>query len=188
MKNLIVVIALVLVSKFGFAQKQTLALDEHNKYIYYQTAEQPGASAHDLYTRCYAGLSKTYTPKEIKGKPDSQILVNSKVVLYAGLTKHEDGQVTYQLHTEFKDGKYRYWLSDFVFTPYQRDRYNNYVPIAGKELPLEQAKGKVDKSSLDNYMDQLMKHCKQVGENLKQFAANAQKQEEKAQKVDTHKW
>lgn len=189
MRNLFIIFAFVFISSFAFAQKETLALDEHtNKYIYYQVAEQSGTSGHQLFTRCLDGLQKDFSKKELKAVGDSQIVVTSKLLLNGGMFKHEEGEIAYKYIIEFRDGKYRYWLTDFVYTPYQRDRYNNYVPVPGKEVTLEQAKNKVDKNLLSNYMDQTLKYCKQAGENLKHYAANAHKQEEKTQKVDTRKW
>ena len=89
---------------------------------------------------------------------------------------------------EFKDQKYRYWLTGFVFTPYQRDRYGNYVPQQGIDIPLENALSKFTKKDVDGYLDETGTFCKQFGDRLKLFIINAPKKEEITKKVVTDKW
>src|ERR1700743_2377598 len=82
-------------------------------------------------------------------------------ITYASFVKHENGAMSYTLNIECKDGKYRYWLTDFVFTPYERNRYGVYVPVNGIEIPLETAESKVTQQELDGYFDQTGAFCKQ---------------------------
>ncbi|HEX3384030.1 MAG TPA: hypothetical protein VHS53_02520, partial [Mucilaginibacter sp.] len=65
--------------------------------------------------------------------------------------------------------KYRYWLTDFIFRPYQRDRYGMFVPVNGIEVPLEKASSKLDKKEVNDYLDQTGTYCMQTGDNLKAF-------------------
>src|SRR4051812_1170276 len=123
MKNFLLLITLVFIGKLAIAQKELVTIDEHNKYIFYQVADMPGATADTMYNRCFAGLKKKEGIKPIAGEGQA-IIVKSKMMLYSNLSyvKHEDGELTYNLHIEFKDAKYRFWLTDFAYTPYQRNR------------------------------------------------------------------
>jgi hypothetical protein len=87
--------------------------------------------------------------------------------------KHEKGSISYIVNIEFKDQKYRYWLTSFIFTPYQRDRYGNFVAQAGVNIPLEKALTKLDKKDVDNYLNETGTFCKQFGESLKQHIISA---------------
>jgi hypothetical protein len=151
----------------------------------------PGLPIDSLHAR---GLSflKTISPKiklKTAGK-DNTISGEGKFITYnsTSLLKHESGEVDYILNIEFKDQKYRFWLTDFTFTPYERDRYDNYVPKPGIEIPLETAISKLEKKELDAYLDETGAFCKQFGERLKIYLLNAPKKEENAKKAIPDKW
>jgi hypothetical protein len=178
--------------KTTFAQKQQLTFDEHDKYIYYQVADMPGSNADTLYNRCLAGLTQYF--HNSTGKPEvtpgSSIIIHSKLIVYnnTGMAKHEDGEIAYTLHLEFKDAKYRYWLSDFVLQPYQRNRYSEYEKIPGIQVPLEKVKAKYDKKTLTNYQEQITDFGKQLGENLKLYVINSPKKDAGQNKTNTKEW
>jgi hypothetical protein len=192
MKNLLALIAIVCICKYAHAQKELVTLDEHNKYIYYQVTDMPGISADTLYNRCLTGLTRM-KPKQA-GKPvtvpGSSITIKSKIMIYSSLTyvKHEDGELAYTLNIEFKDAKYRYWLTDFVFMPYQRNRYGVFERAPGVEIPAEKIKDKYDGRVLDNYLEQIALFGKQTGDLLKLYTANPQKKQASPTKIDTKKW
>lgn len=181
----------ILAAKITMAQQDILSFDEHNKYIYYQVADAPGLSADSLHTMGVNFL-KTYYPK-IKIK----VIVNSaningpgKFLSYGGVSviKHEKAEVDFQLNIEFKDQKYRFWLTGFIVTPYQRDRYGNFVPEPGIDIPLEDAASKFDKKDVDDYLNDTGAFCKQFADKLKQFIKNTPKKEEITKKIVTDKW
>jgi hypothetical protein len=191
MKKLIIALVYILFAKAALAQQDLLSFDEHNKYIYYQVVDMPGISADTLHGR---GLSflKTYYPK-IKIKAianENGVSGPGKFLVYGGISvlKHEKGEINFVLNIEFKDQKYRYWLTNFIFTPYQRDRYGNFVPQQGIDIPLENALAKFDKKDVDGYLNETGAYCKQFGDKLKQFVINVPKKEEVIKKVVTDKW
>ena len=191
MKTTIITLICILFAKINFAQQNLLSFDEHNKYIYYQVADAPGKPVDTLHNR---GLNflKAYYPK-IKLKPvadGGNISAEGRFLCYGSTSvfKHEKGEVTFKVNMEFKDQKYRFWLTDFVFTPYQRDRYGNFVPEPGIDIPLENATTKFDKKDVDTYLDETGAFCKQFGERLKQFILTVPKKEEVVKKVVPDKW
>jgi len=191
MKRNIIVVLLILLVKFSYAQQQLLSFDEHNKYIFYQVNDAPEFPTDSLHARALSFV-KSFTPKiKLKtGVKETNISGEGKFITYnsTSVLKHESGEIDYVFNMEFKDQKYRFWLTDFSFIPYERDRYNNYVPKPGIEIPLETAAAKLDKKELETHLDETGAFCKQFGERLKIYLQNAPKKEETTKKVVTDKW
>ncbi|WP_431198784.1 hypothetical protein ACQ86K_21895 [Mucilaginibacter sp. P19] len=66
MKKILLGFVGLLFSSGAFAQKDSLAFDENNKYIYYKTVDQPGSIADSLYSRGLYFLTKAYPKKVLK--------------------------------------------------------------------------------------------------------------------------
>jgi hypothetical protein len=192
MKTLLFGLVIVLFAKNTFAQQDLLSFDEHNKYIYYQVVNMPGIPADSLHERGEYFLKVVYPKTVVKNLSAEALLGEGKFITYGGVSvmRHEKGEIAYQVNIEFKDQKYRFWLTGFVFTPYQRDRYGNFVPQQGVEIPLETAISKLDKKELDSYLDETGAFCKQWGDKLKIYMLKtpAPKKEETVKKVVTDKW
>ena len=191
MKTTIIALVCILFAKITFAQQDLLSFDEHNKYIYYQVVDMPGLTADTLHGRGLNFLKAFYPKIKLKTIPgENNISGQGKFLSYSGVSvlKHEKGEIAFQLSIEFKDQKYRYWLTGFIFTPYQRDRYGNFVPQQGIDIPLENILSKFDKKEADDYLNETGTFCKQFGDRLKQFEINAPKKEEITKKVVTDKW
>ena len=191
MKTKILAAVFILFAKYTFAQQELLSFDEHNKYIFYKVIDLPGINEDSLHSRTERFL-KTVSPKlKLKAEPGkSGITCEGKLLTHGGLSlaKHENGEVAYQLNIEFKDQKYRFWLTDFVYTSYARDRYGNFVPQVGKEVPLEEAASKLEKKELNGCLNETGFFCKQFDERLKVYLINAPKKEETVKKVVVDKW
>ena len=190
MKTTFIALICILFAKITFAQQDFLSFDEHNKYIYYQVAEAPGQLVDTMHSRGINFLKAYYPKIKVKAVADGKnISAEGKFLSYGGTSvlKHEKGEVTFKANIEFKDQKFRFWLTDFVFTPYQRDRYGNFVPEPGIDIPLENAVSKFDKKDVDAYLDETGAFCKQFGDRLKQFILDMPKKEEVVKKVVTDK-
>ena len=172
MKKLFVVLVCLLTVKSAVAQKDLLSLDEHNKYIYYQVISQPGLTADTFQNRSQYFLKTNYPKDQLtKSQAAESITGTGKLLMLTGISaaKHIDGEVSYTFNIEYKDQKYRYWLTDFVFTPYYVDRYGNSVPKPGIDIPLEEGTAKLEKGQLSNYSIQISNYSKQFGDKLKQY-------------------
>jgi hypothetical protein len=191
MKKIAVLVISLMVAGMANAQKSLLSLDEHNKYIYYQVVDLPGISADSLYKNAEYFIKSVY-PKTKSAKSSNSINIKDKFLTYTSFVKHENGEMAYTLNIECKDAKYRYWLTDFVFTPYERNRYGVYVPVSGIEIPLESAESKVIKKDLDGYFDQTGAFCKQLGEKLKKEMTEGhttkKPDQQPVKKIVTDKW
>ena len=192
MKIILSAIVCILLAKVSFAQSELLSFDEHNKYIYYQVVDMPAISADSLHYRSLNFLKKEYPKFKLKINNPDELSGQGQFLTYGGISilKHEKGAITYTVNIEFKDQKYRYWLTGFTFTPYERDRYGNFVPRTGIDIPLESASSKLDKKDVDSYLNETGAFCKQFGENLKQYIikAPASKKAEIIKKAVPDKW
>lgn len=199
MKKILLGIVGLLFSSGAFAQKDSLAFDENNKYIYYKTVEQPGFIADTLYNRGLYFVTKAYPAKVLKlAKADrgANALTGTGVFMISkkGLMGNsEGGELAYTLKVEVKDGKYRYWLTDFVYQPYQRNRYGNAELMHGKDIALEKASEKLSKVDFNTCINQVIVNSKHVGENLKAYmlkASSLEKRHEvkKPNRISTKEW
>lgn len=194
MKRILFLLTCIAVAWSANAQKALLALDENNKYIYYQVVDQPNATRDSLNRKALSFVRGTYKKIKTNLTGDSVISIKDKILTYSVLAfaKHESGEIKYTLTIECRDNKYRYWFADFVFTPYYKDRYGNFVPQSGIEIPLEKAISKIDKKELDGYLDQTGAYCKQAGDGLKAFMSqnhlSVKAGTQPVKKIVTNKW
>ncbi len=192
MKYLIPAFLFILLAKTSAAQQDLLSFDEHNKYIYYQVESMPGIAADTLAQRGLKYVKTFYAKTTFKTDNSGGIKGEGKFLVYGGISvlKHEQGEIAYQVNIEFKDQKYRFWLTGFVFTPYQRDRYGNFVPQQGVDIPMEQATAKLDKKDVDGYLDETGAFCKQFGDHLKTYLSKLPepKKADIVKKVVTDNW
>jgi hypothetical protein len=196
MKNILIAVVLILFVKTASAQKDSLAFDENNKYIYYQTVAQAGLSADTLYTRALYFLKTAYP----KGKITVTSADKAAGVLTAKgsfmvskksfISNHEDGEITYTERIEVKDSKYRYWFTNFVYTPYERDRFNSYVPVSGIDIPMENAKDKLDAKDVAGYLDKMLTNSQKTGKYLKSYMLKISSlpKEPGIKKISTKEW
>jgi hypothetical protein len=192
MKRFFLFLTCLIAAEIANAQKSLLSLDEHNKYIYYQVVDRPGVSA-DSLQKSVAYFVKDMYPKN-KSVQMTQYGANikDKFLTYTSLVKHENGEMAYTLTIECKEGKYRYWLTDFVFTPYEKNRYGVFVPVSGIDIPIENASSKLIQKDVDGYFDQTGAFCKQLGEELKKYMAEdhsvKKPDQQPVKKIVTDKW
>jgi len=196
MKTLAIAFTCILYSEISRAQKDSLSFDEHNKYIYYQVVKESALNADTLYIRALSFLKKAYSKNKLKlvNEDKAQGALTGKGVFLvtkkALVLNHEDGEVTYSLKIEVKDSKYRYWLSDLVYTPYQRNRYGSFEPTPGINIPLEHAKDKIDQKDLKEYLNRITLNSREIGANLKLYMENASSasKEVKTRSISTKDW
>lgn len=181
--------------QFASAQKNLLARDENNKYIYYQIVDRPGVSADSLGKQA-AGFIKSFfsTSKAIISN-DTILSVKGYFETYSVLAfaKHESGKITFTFSFESRANKYRFWLTDFVFTPYERNRYGQFVPVIGRDIALEQSDIKIDKKELEGYLDQTGSYCQDLGARLKLYVVQDHQSKkgaatEQVKKITTKNW
>ena len=167
----------VLFSVNAWAQPGTLILSAEGKYLFYQVIEAPGLSADSLASHAKQFFRQQKKELELsKTEADTAFHGKGKLVLskIASFVTHPSAEVTYTITLEIKNGKYRYWLTDFVISPYMRDRYGNFVP-AGNSYPLEKTPTKLDAAEWKGYISSTEIQCNKVAARLKEVMLVAKK-------------
>jgi len=154
--------------------EQSLPVDEQGKFIYYEVVNSTAAK--DLLKQRAINYAKKQN-KDLKFKAiqgDTALLATGKLVINKTLLvmSHPSGEVLYKFQTEIKEGKYRFWLTDFSFIPYQRDRYGNFVPSTSIGIPLEKDPGKLNAGEWKVYKAQTVKYAKDFAVKFKNFMAS----------------
>ncbi|WP_147273676.1 DUF4468 domain-containing protein [Pedobacter chinensis] len=175
------------------AQEKQFSKDEQGKFIYYQVVDSQVVSKAVLLERAkhfiHSSNKKLMKPER---STDTSVLANGKLIidktiLVAG---HPSGEVNYNFVFEAREGKYRFWLTDFEYIPYQRDRYGNFVATTNIGTPLEK---RVDKLNAGTWKDiQASAYAKAVkfADSFKKFLATDKKVPEPVKKevISTRKW
>jgi hypothetical protein len=193
MKKVLFSLTCLLCVQIAFAQKDSLQFDEGNNYIYYRVVDKPSLSADTLYKRGWDfATAFNLSTKPAKGKAESTLNTSGKFIVYSGVSimRKEGGEVSYTINIQTKDQRYRYRISNFIFKPYQRDRFGNMAPIPGVEMQLEKMTAKYDKKETENYLDQIANFCINTAAKIKQAMDKqpAVKKNEPVKKVSTENW
>ncbi|WP_379089416.1 DUF4468 domain-containing protein [Pedobacter sp. UC225_65] len=158
-------------------EENLLPVDEQGKFIYYEvvdlkdkTKEVLKLRAEDYLKKQGKGLKFRLTIGDTSFVADGKMVVDKTLIVMS----HPSGEILYRFYVEVKDGRYRFWLSDFNFIPYQRDRYGNFVPSTHVATPLEKDQGKLNASQWKEYQLQAASHAKKMAFNFKQYMANQQ--------------
>ena len=139
----------------GFSQDKPLSNDDRGKLIFYEVVESKDVSKGSLNDRVTAFFKKTGKSLKVQSaEADSVTVASGKFVIHktALVMSRPSGEVLYNFYVETKNGKYRFWLTDFRFIPYQRDRYSNFVPSTTVATPLEHKPGKLNAAEWSGYV------------------------------------
>ncbi|MDQ8004008.1 MAG: DUF4468 domain-containing protein [Pedobacter sp.] len=175
MKQLCFFFVLITLSKFSFAQEVAeLPKDETGKLTYYEVVNTT-VKEDSLKIRLLSFIAKS--KKDIKLNTTQ----NSKVILARGkftiqktttLLSHPSGEITYQFNFESSTDKYRFWLTNFEFIPYQKDRYGNFVPSTAIGVPLEIEPKKSNAKQWEDYRLQASEYAVNFAKRLKDHLKN----------------
>jgi len=153
---------------------EELEKDERGKYIHYEIVTGSSVSVDSLIYRAHSFFKlKKMTPV----KSDSALLEqNGKFVISktAFVLSHPSGELLYKLAFEIKSSKYRFWLTDFMFIPYQRDRYGNFVPSTTKGVPLETSPGKLNAGEWSSYVSNAGRQSAALAAEFKEYLSASQ--------------
>ncbi|MBC7566416.1 MAG: hypothetical protein H7223_05575 [Pedobacter sp.] len=170
MKSLLMSISFLLFTVCSFAQEKPLPFDERGKLIYYEIVASNETPKDSLMSRALAFLkadSKKFKVSAIKG--DTLVEATGKMLISKsalGMARPM-GAVYFNFYTEVKAGKYRFWLTDFVFVSYMRDRYGNFVPETTIGIPLEREQGKLRVAEWVGYQKITAREAKAIADQFK---------------------
>lgn len=138
-----ILITLLLVAYVGKAQEVLLPRDQTGHIVFYEVVKADSFTQEELLENAQQFARKTLGKKKIKPEQTDttssiQVEGSSFKVYKKVITNRVDGLIHYNFKLEAKDGKYRYFFSDFEFQPFERNRYGKFVPVSGKYKPLEE--------------------------------------------------
>jgi len=176
------------------AQQKQFSKDDFGKFIYYQVVDSQAVVKDTLLQRAKTFVNTLYkkTMKQ-ESVSDSSIsakgtMVIDKTILVAG---HPSGEVSYQFVCEVRNGKYRFWLTDMQFIPYQRDRFGNFVATTQIGTPLERTPGKLSAGAWKDILNSTYAKVEKFGAEFKKFMATsrvAAPAKKKTETISTKKW
>lgn len=169
MRFLLVLNFLLLIFVVSFAQDKPLPYDERGKLIYYEIVSGKTFDTDGLYINAKDFLKiKKLSSVKLDG---GRLTASGKMVLSKTSFKvgHPSGEVLYNFTFEVKDTKYRFWLTDFLFVPYERDRYANFVPSTAKGTPLEANPGKLNAAEWTSYQNATAKQAQSFATEFKAY-------------------
>ncbi|WP_129716638.1 hypothetical protein [Pedobacter sp. SYP-B3415] len=143
--------------------KTDFAKNQDQKYTLYQVVTDAVRS--DSLLRRVVHFLKKEKATAIK-QTDSSITCTGvfTVAKRALVSAQPEALVSFSFQLESKSGRYRFWLTDFITTPYKRNRYGQFEPEPGVRLPLEQEPGSLNRKSWEA-------RVKSVEAASRQFAA-----------------
>lgn len=175
MKTVSLLVLLLGLSMLLSAQEiAQLPKDETGKYTYYEVVSTT-VSQDTLKARIQSFIQKQ--KKELKPAAVAsakELVANGKLIIRKSMAmlSHPSGEIAYRLYFEANNGKYRFWLSDFEFFPYQKDRYGNFVPSTMVGIPLETEPKKWNADQWDEYRLQTSKYATEFAARLKDYLVN----------------
>jgi len=152
-----------------------MSRDERGKYIHYEVVEKKALAADSLKQRALGFLAlkklKAIQQDNDEIRATGKFIVNKTALMLA----HPSGELLYNFTFEVKEGKYRFWLTDFLFVPYKRDRYGNFVPSTPKGTPLEDSPGKLNAGEWGSYVETADKQSTTFAVEFKDYLSAIQK-------------
>ena len=172
--SFICLLCLVGLAKAQKPAENVLPVDERGKFIYYEVVNTK-TPKDSLKIRTINYLKKQN--KDLKYKitqGDTAFIASGKLIINKTLLvmSHPSGEILYNFQVEVRDGKYRFWLTDFNFIPYQRDRYGNFVASTTIGTPLENDPGKLNAAQWKEYQVQTTKYAKELAGKFKVYMAS----------------
>lgn len=170
MKYLGFLLSLIVFAQFSSAQEvATLPKDESGKYTYYEVVKS-SVREDSLKISLLDFLARNRREIKLTSADSSKlILASGKLIIQKSLTiiSHPSGEINYQFNFEIAEGKYRFWLTEFEFVPYQKDRYGNFVPSTTVGIPLEKEPKKSNTEQWSDYLLQASKYASNFAKRLK---------------------
>lgn len=166
----------------------SLVLDENGKYIYYEVVNQAGYTKEQLQSNASSFLKKEKLVTQ--SRTDTSLIASGKFVIRNSLlkVKHPVGETSFDLTIEFKDHKYRFWLTNFDYSAYKFSRYGDYRPDNSLSKPLETKPSKLDKMAWKGIISSTEASCKAFAERLKLSMLNSRTVKEKKKQVIKKDW
>lgn len=172
-----------------YAQQIEFPLDETGRYTFTDVAELNGMSINQLYENGEKFMKKIKVlhskTKYFKAdKVNNQIFNRGSFYVYrlGSVKKGIGGAVEYDITLDFKEGKYRYTISNFQFNEYKKNRYGKYEPIKGKYTPLEMGVSALNTKEWEKQKEVVYEKTQELIQNLNGEMIYAKEEKKKKDK------
>ena len=176
------------------AQTASLPVDERGVHTFLEISELSTVEKETMpanVKRFFRTNSKALKLRSSKG--DTVFAGTGKMILTkstAGIG-HPTAEVNYNISVALREKKYRLILTDYIVTPYERDRYANFVPSTIK-YRLEDKPGKLGRAEWEGNMKDIIAQSSKLSDKLKTAMNTTQAiskpETEKPTAVSTTKW
>ena len=172
MKNLIILIQL-LISITGYSQSVEFPIDEAGKYLFTDVVDLKGLTKDQLFENGLKFMKKIKVlhskSKFLNASKENYKIFNRGsfyVYRIGSVKKAIAGAVEYDVTLEFKEDKYRYTITNFLFNEYKKNRYGKYEPITGKYKPLEMDASSINKKEWEKQKEVVYQKTEELVANL----------------------
>lgn len=178
-KNILLLsILLASLSNYAFGQKEApeLPIDKNTKKITYSEVVYVADSAdkYELFTRAREWFAKAYKSStnvvQMEDKEGGTIVGKALMQVYhKALGTHESGYINYTISIYFKDGRYRYEITDFHHTgqSVQAGRIQDFGPCERMINSTEKIMGISARKTFNYYLFQMNNEIKSLITDLK---------------------
>lgn len=195
MKKLLILLAFCGLYLHGLAQKNTLVLNDDNKLMYYQVINLSSVNPAEQAKATTVFVKKNYTDIKADGQVADKAAYQGKgkLILYRKglLSGQEEAQIEFTLRVEFKTDRYRIIMSNYIYTPLQRNRYGVFAPVNGLSIPIEKLHSRVKENQYNNYVNQIITYADQLNGKLHTYLLNTDTHTKKPplpKRVSTKEW
>ena len=174
----------------SFSQNIEFPVDDSGKYTISEVVDLPGMNKDQLFINGEKFMKKVKVLNSRKkylvaDKENYQIANKGSFYVYrlGSIKKGIAGAVEYDLILEFKDDKYRYTISNYLFNEYQKNRYGKYEPVKGKYTPLEVEVSSLNRKEWEKQRTVVYEKSQELIMNLsEQMIYSEEKKSKKAKK------
>lgn len=162
---------LILCVLFSYKTFAQLPIDSTTHLITYSEVVNENGSKDELYSRAREWFAKTYNSAQNVIQMDDKDKIVGKALMQvyhkAFGKDHISGYINYTISIYFKDGKYKYEITNFYHTgEYIGDGYT--VPDFGSSESMINSKKKIYQKTFTYYLSQLDKNVNILIAGLKQ--------------------
>jgi len=143
-KPFLLFILLIFVYSPNIGQTALLPVDDNGKVEYFNSVETDSIDYHTLWDNAGEFLSTLSVTgqlkKEVQANENLSELTHQfgfYLFVKPTLTKQIDGIMIADITIKINDSQYMYYINNFKFIKYARDRFGQFAPKSSKRYPLE---------------------------------------------------
>ena len=179
MKRLVMsalLVLIVVIAHFNTNAQVVMPKDENGKITYLDVVKEDSIPTDSIARRIQGWVKFTYPKRKVTLDTTAHTISTRDrflVYLNPGVLKEIHGAIRYDVSIEWREGRYRYTFTNFVFEYYKQDKNYKYNPTGNtKDLEEEKFAGwqsawEKHKNTTDAYIKEKIEDLKKAVENKK---------------------